>query len=252
MLPVPRSRPFQSKSESKTSSASHRTIIPSGRAVIGGLLVTTAAVGTFAAYMGAGQNHGRDYVVATRDIPTGHRITKADIRVDHGEITESIADVSFGSLAELEGAVSLAPMRANDLVQRSQIATTTQSAPEPVEEFSFAIDRERALNGSIRRGETVDVLATFGTGTEAYTAVVSRNSSVSDIADTGQSTIGSGKRIILTLALKSPDELIALAHASQVASLTIIRTTGADGFVSGPDRYQPASTRQDLSIPSDR
>lgn len=218
---------------------------PTGRAVTGGFLVTVAAVGTFAAYRGASDDRGRDYVVTTRDLPAGHRLERSDLRVEHGDLAMSLASGSFTSQDELEGTVTLAPMGPSDLIQRSQVTGIGDRVPDGASEFSFAIEREHALAGDIRRGEAIDVLATFGTGSDSYTLVVAQHATVVDTSDAGRATIGSGARLVITLALDSPDQTIALAHATQTAAITIVRTRGDAS--PGPLRY-PDATRTAASV----
>ncbi len=231
----------------KNAAASRRPVIPTGRAVVGGLLVAVAAVGTFSAYAGTSGDQGRNYVVVALDLPAGHRIEASDLRVEHGDLTATLAERGFRSADQLEGAVTLAPLTSGELVQHGQVALSDDATPAPTEEFSFAVDRDRALNGTIRRGEAIDVLATFGTGTDAYTLVVARHASVTDVSELGSNTIGSGSRLILTLALETSDEVLALAHASQVASITIVRTTGVERDATAPQRY-PISPKASTQV----
>ena len=100
------------------------------------------------------------------------------------------------------------------------------------------IERDRALNGASTRGEWVDVLATYGTGEAAYTITVARRAQVVDVADTAGG-LGSDGRVVVTLALSSPDDVMAATHASAVAVVTVVRSTRA-GDDAGADRYSPA------------
>lgn len=209
--------------------------------MVGGLLVTVAAVGVFAAYAGATGDPGRSYVVVSRDLPAGHHITGSDLRLERAALPDPEATRAFTSASQLDGAVTLAPLGADELVQRSAVLTadvTDADTSLSSQEFSFAIEVERALNGDVHRGESVQVLATYGTGTDAFTTVVARRASVVDASSTGRATIGTGGRVVLTLALESRQEVIAVAHASQVAAVTLVRTTRDDAGADPPDTYK--------------
>ncbi|TML58120.1 MAG: hypothetical protein E6G17_12765, partial [Actinobacteria bacterium] len=56
-----------------------RRSLPSGRALVGGLLVAIAAVGVFGAWLSATAAPTSSYVVARHDIAPGHRVTRADL-----------------------------------------------------------------------------------------------------------------------------------------------------------------------------
>ena len=129
----------------------------------------------------------------------------------------------------MAGAVALAPIGEGELVQRSAVLTGGPS--EPTREFSFPIDRDRALNGDLRSGERVDVLATYGSGTDAATTVLARDANVIRSADAKSGTLGSSGKLIITLALASADQLLDAAHAAQVASITVVRSTLAGDTV---------------------
>jgi hypothetical protein len=138
----------------------------------------------------------------------------------------------------LAGAVALAPIGEGELVQRS--AVLTGGPTEPTRQFSFPVDRERALNGDLRAGERVDVLATYGSGSDATTTVLARDANVIRVTDAKTGSLGSSGKLIVTLALTSPDQLLDAVHAAQVASITVVRSTlagetiGTQLAVTGP------------------
>lgn len=217
-----------------------RTPLPSGRAVIGALLVTVAAVGVFAAYRSASEGPRAPIVVAATDLPAGHRLEPGDVRVERAELPPTLAAQSFESSSTLDGGVTLTPLRSGELVQRSAVLSPGQPAP-PARQFSFAVDRERAVNGGLQRGEHVDVLATFGTGESAYTSVVARDVSIIDIeGGTKSSGIGSSGKLTVTVELPNADDVLRLAHATQVAPITLVRTTRAGSSDPGTIDSYPA------------
>lgn len=227
-------------------STAHRSIrgrrqLPGSRAVVGGLLVTVAVLGTFAAYSSADEAPADSIVVLRTSVTAGQRLTTDDVTVEPADLPDDVIGRSFGRAEAIEDAVALAPMEAGEIVQQSAVLLRdeTGAAGEPTHDFSLPVERDRALNGQLARGEIVDVLATYGTGELAYTAVVARRAQVVEVADTS-SGLGSDGIVVVTLALSSADEVMSTTHASVTAEVTIVRATRASEQ-GGPDRYSPTA-----------
>ncbi|MBI2704765.1 MAG: Flp pilus assembly protein CpaB [Actinobacteria bacterium] len=219
--------------------------LPGGRAVVGAFLVTAAAVGVFAAYRSASSGPTSPVVIAAVDIPAGHRIEGRELRVERAELPPSVTANVFATTADLDGSVTLSPLRAGDLVQRSAVLVGQGETPGQ-REVSFAVDRERALDGDLQKGERVDVLATFGSNDGAYTNVVARDVALLNVDSGGKSNgIGNSTKLTVTVALASGDDVLRLAHATQVAPITLVRTTRGQGTDPGTlDTYRaPGGTK---------
>jgi Flp pilus assembly protein CpaB len=210
---------------------------PSGRAVAGGLLVAVAAVLVFSAYAGAGERPTRSMVVARRALAPGHTITGDDVEVRTGDLPDELVGRSFTAVDEVLGAVALGPLGEGDLVQSGSVR---QGAGDDRPEFSFPVEREQALAGDVRPGEEVDLLATFGSGSDAETVVLARGAQIREVDESRNGTIGSSGRLVLTVGLASGDEVLDLAHAAQVATITVVRAGGA-GSAAGPARTSSAT-----------
>ena len=210
---------------------------PSGRAVAGGLLVAVAAVLVFSAYAGAGERPTRSMVVARRALAPGRTITSDDVEVRTGDLPDELVGRSFTTVDEVVGAVALGPLAEGDLVQSGGVR---RGAGDDRPEFSFPVEREQALAGDVSAGEEVDLLATFGSGSDAETVVLARGAQVREVDESRGGTIGSSGRLVLTVALASGDEVLDLAHAAQVATITVVRAGGAGG-TSGPSRTSSAT-----------
>ena len=177
--------------------------MPSGRAILGGLLVTAAAVGVAATTTAAGDPPGVMVVVAAEPVDPGSVIPAAAVRLDRVDLPAASAARTFADPDEVVGGVALAPLEPGELVQRSAVLAGDRPTTGG-RVVSFALDRPRALNGELRRGEQVDVLATYGTGGDATTAVVAAG---------------------------------AVVHAVDTAGITVVRSAGA-GADPLPDRYR--------------
>jgi Flp pilus assembly protein CpaB len=204
--------------------------------------VVVAIVATFAAYSSAGAPPMEPVVVASRDLVAGEVVEAGDLRLDRADLPGATLGQVFGELDALYGSVVLAPRRTGELVQRSDVLLPDPA--EPTEghdrEFSLPLERDRAVEGDLAPGETVDVLATYGTGESAYTVVVARRARVVRVSESSGG-LGSDGRVVVMLALGSANETLAATHASAVATVTLVRATRAatdDG--TSADRYPPA------------
>ena len=189
--------------------------------------MTVAFVGVLLAYTSANSGPHTSFVVARQPIAIGHRIEAADLREERIELPASVAAQAFPSTSQVVGSVALSALTEGQLVARSATRPLSANADPGAREFSFAVDRERALNGDLRKGEHIDLLATSGTGADAVTDVIARDVTIVAIGDQGKGNLGSGGKIVITVALISPDLLTRVAHASQVAAVTVVRSTGA-------------------------
>ena len=207
------------------------------RAVVGGLLVAVAMVGTFATYRGGDTAPADRVLVLRRDIRAGERLAAADLSEERADLPDAARAEALGSAAEVAGAIALAPMDEGEVLQPSAVlmADETNAAGDARREFSLPVERDRALNGEMARGETVDVLATYGTGESAYTVTVARRAVVVDLEET-MGGLGSDGRIVVTLALADADTVLSATHASVAAVVTLVRSTRAP-HDAGADRY---------------
>lgn len=207
-----------------------RSALPSGRAVVGAFLVAVSALGIFAAYTRATAGPTRSYVVAGRDLPIGTRLTSDDLLLLPMELPPLVAGrATFSSDEALVGATVVGPLRRGELVQPADVVKK-RSGPTELE-VSFAIESSRALAGSLRAGERVDVLATFGGGGDSYSVIVVSQARVLDVAH-GRSSLADGRTETITLAVATSEEALALTHAVNAGDVTLVRSTGSS--TSGP------------------
>jgi Flp pilus assembly protein CpaB len=211
-----------------------RGSLPGGRAVAGGLLVAVATVGTFAAYRGASGGPTTSYAVAAHELRPGEVIGAGDVRLRRVDLPGALAARAYDGDAALVGAIVTAPLAEGELVQRSAVAEGSGRAP--MQELSFAVETERAVDGRLRPGERVDVLATYGTGTDARTQVVVRAALLAATSD-GDGDL-SGSTVVLTVALERSEDVLALTHAVRAGEVTVVRTTGVAPDAE-PGRYPP-------------
>ena len=202
-----------------------RSALPTGRAVVGGFLVALAALGTFAAYSASTAGPSTTYVVARRDIPIGTRLTANDLTTLPMELPDVVArDAAFANEGPLVGATTVGPVRRGELVQAGDVVKKRSGAGEL--EVSFEVESSRALAGTLRPGERVDVLATFGAGADTYTVTVVRQARVLETGN-DRGGLASGDTDVISLAVPTPDDALALTHAVNAGKVTLVRSTGA-------------------------
>lgn len=223
-----------------------RRALPGGRAVVGGLLVAASGVGLFAATNRSESGPSESYIVAARALAAGSRLTPSDLARQPIDLPPSVRARAFDDPGVLDGATLLAPLAAGELIQASGVVA--KETDSQTRELTLTVERGRVAAG-LNGGERVDLLATYGTGDDAYTLVVARGVLVVSV-DRGRGGLGEAAPTVLTVGLDRPDEAMALTHASQVAKITPLRSTGVDppitpGTESELEPYRPAQSSAD-------
>ena len=179
--------------------------LPRGRAVLGGLLVATSAVLLLVAHDAVTRRDQRHWLVATGDIPVGHRIAAGDLglaAMDLGSLTSRHA---FEDPDRVVGQVARQPIGSGELVQASAIGPT--SAPTGTgRRLTLELTPSQALDGALASGDRVDLV---GTGDDAgSTKVIAPGATVLHVGSRDDSLGSSDKlRVSLTVA----DEAAATA-----------------------------------------
>lgn len=224
-----------------------RRSLPGGRAVVGGFLIALAAVGIFAAYTGATADTRQRFLVARHDLAIGHRITSADVVEARMHLPPALQARAWRDPARLVGAVVVGPVGKGELVQTGDVVDGDQAgATGP--QVSFAIDSARALDGRLKVGEVVDVLATYDAAGGGQTTAVVRGARVVGRSQP-DSRLGDGGKEVITLSVANRSDTLAVAHAANAGEVTLVRVTGQPQQAGGAgSTYQaPASGRSPSS-----
>lgn len=223
--------------------------LPGSRAVIGALLIAAATVGTFATYLGTTREPSTRYLVAVVEILPGTRLAdaqsvNASFEAVAMDLAPQVAARAFevAQAPQLVGRRLVVPLAPGELLTRS--AVVAEGEVPDAETVSFPVPRAAALDGALRVGDRIDVLATYRAG-EGYTAYVLR--SVPLLAVSGEDAGGVGGSrggdLVLTVAVSDPRDVQALVHAVQVAEVVVTRSTAApDRLPAAPDAYVPSPT----------
>lgn len=209
--------------------------LPGGRAVVGGLLVAVAAVGTFAAVSGAGRGPSTRYYVAARDISAGTTLTADDLEAVAIEVPSRMRNRVFSDPDALVGAITVGPLSEGELVQAGGLAT---GADAEIPTFSVALGRADANAGELTRGDYVQVLATYGQDTSATTQTLSAEARIVSISEEDESLAAAGQ-VVVRLQVPSAEERIAIVNATTAGKVSLIRVSGAEE-VEVVDSYRPS------------
>lgn len=208
--------------------------------MVGGLLVAIAALIAFVAARGTGTGPTHQYVVAARDVVAGTRLQPSDLRTEAVDLPDGLADRSFTDVAALVGRVTTTALSNGELVQASTVVTG--NAADPRFQVSIPVERARALDGLLTAGERVDVLVTYGTGTDGETLVVVRDADVLRVDQGQRGTLGGNSDVVVLLALPQSGDALAVTHAAQAGKITLVRTTGVSSD-AGPSSYRPPTSK---------
>jgi hypothetical protein len=182
--------------------------------------VALAMLASFAIASGTrGRPHGR-VVVVRHAVALGSRLLPDDLMVVAVDLPARLASSTFSSPGDLDGAVAVAPLAAGDVVERS--AVSTGPGERSGAQISFPLDRDRALDGELAVGEQLDLLATFGTGDTGRTEVVARGVRLVAVDGDGGGLESAGK-LVVTVELADPSDVLPVAHAAQVGTVTLVR-----------------------------
>ncbi len=195
---------------------------PGSRAALGGLIAALGAGGLAWQVTAARAEPASEYVVAVVDLAPGHVVTSDDVGLLAVDLPASVATRTFGDGSETDvlGTVVVNPVAAGELVARNDVRDGATGASRI--EVTFEIDVPRALNGRLRRGETIDVVATVGTGVAQVTSFVAQSASVVWIEEVGSGGLSTGTAAV-TLALRSRAELQAVVAAIDTGEVTLAR-----------------------------
>jgi pilus assembly protein CpaB len=183
--------------------------------MVGGVLVAAGALGTFVAAGGADGGPRTTYAVAARDLPAGARIAEGDVHAAAASLPLAQSRGAFDEVAAVIGQVTRVALTAGEFVQRSAVQPAGAAGPL----VSFAVDRAAAVNGALRAGDRIDIVATYGGGEDARSVVVAADVLVTDIGAAGPSS----ERVVLTLAVDDAATLLAVTAAVHGGAVTVAR-----------------------------
>lgn len=191
--------------------------LPGGRAVLGGLLIATAAIGVFLAYADASSSPSHAFVVAHRDLDAGEVISAADLRLVRGELPDPARAGTFATVDQVAGRVVLVPIASGEILQASGL--TDERADVRGLDVQLTLPRDQVAVGRLKRGELVDVYVT----SDDTTTLVAREVPVVSITAGRDGSLTSEREIGLVVAAPTRDVVTALVHALRTGEVTVVR-----------------------------
>jgi hypothetical protein len=140
--------------------------------------------------------------------------------------------------SQLVGQVVTSPVREGDLLLASAIVDDARVPA--TEKLSFSLPVADAVGGTLQPGERIDVLATYGSGADAWTSFVARGVLLVD-SSLPATSMGTADEVTLTVAVSSLRDVQALGHAIRAAEVFVTRSTVTQGATDrAPDAYVPS------------
>ena len=201
--------------------------LPTSRAVVGGLLISIAALGTYIVATSDAPDPRRPYAVAVEPIAAGQVIEAGSIDLRMLQLDTDVAQRAVPDLALLPGTVALAPFAPGDLITRTLVVPAESDvAASVMAEVSFPVQPERTPR-NLTAGEHITVFATSSVASKSSTHVAAIDAIVVHY-DTNRDSIGAIRGAVLTLALPPSVNLTSFVHDTQVSDLEIVRSNGID------------------------
>ncbi|MEO6629662.1 MAG: hypothetical protein ABIP03_13975 [Aquihabitans sp.] len=208
--------------------------LPGGRSVVGGLLVTLAAMLAWWAATGGQGGPTQTYLVAAHALGPGERIGPGDTRAVTVDLPPGLRSRVFADTHGLEGAVVLGPIDGGELIQAGSVSSGDQG---PERELAFAVSSTWAVGGDLRPGDQIDVFATYGDGTSSQTIRVLTRATIRRLAAAGGDGLGETRSQTITVALGPDSAAESVVNAARASTITVVRVTGTPSAI--PDqRYR--------------
>lgn len=232
-----------------------RRSLPNGRALVGALLVTVAAVGAFVFANGGDSGPTTEYLVLLRDINAGESITASDVGFEPMTLSAALAEIAFaGDTTDtsdaLAGATALHFLHAGGLLLVPDVREATQINGTPttgMHELTLPVPLDRTPE-FLQRGDLVTILA-YDQDNER-TLVALEDALVLGI-NSATDTLGSNGQAQLTLGLSDADLVVQGTHLSFLELTVVLTSRSRDDLF--PEVYpNPEELLLDPQLPQDQ
>jgi len=172
-----------------------------------------------------------EVAVAAHDLRAGEVVGADDVRYERVRMDGDLLGTVLrpDDVAQLDGAVAVELVGAGELIARTDVRPP--AAPSGSRAVSIPIDRARAVNGELVRGDRVDVLL----AAESEVAVVVADAEVLEVSDpAGGTALGSvEEQFTVTLAVDARGAQLLTAAVTD-GDLLLARSTGAESAQTTP------------------
>ncbi len=200
-----------------------RRALPSGRAVLGALLITLAALGVLFATRLSDDSTFQNAVVATRDLGPGQLIEAEDVASVRLRLDDQVQFVA-NDVSQVVGNVTLGPIAQFEFVQNSNVASmVTNEVPGGLATVSLPVNPANAPS-TINPGELVSILVTYPN--REVTELVADRLLV--ISYGGNSSEFGTNASVLRVAVRDGMNASEIALAAGTGEVSIVGITGAN------------------------
>jgi Flp pilus assembly protein CpaB len=172
-----------------------------------------------------------EVAVAAHDLSAGAVVGAGDVRYERVRMDGDLLGTVLrpDDVERLDGAVAVEAVGAGELIARTDVRPP--AAPSGLRAVSIPIDRARAVNGELVRGDRVDVLL----AAESEVAVVVADAAVLEVSDpAGGTALGSvEEQFTVTLAVDARGAQLLTAAVTD-GDLLLARSTGAESAQTTP------------------
>ncbi len=199
--------------------------LPNARSFVGALLCVSAALLAWYGASGRADAPKRALIIAGRDISAGLVITADDVKIETVAIRPDLRIRTFGDASAIVGRVALGPIAAGDPILRSAVGPDGSESQR--RQVTFTMPIAAAVGGTVRSGDTVDILATVpGESGRDLTRTLARNVLVSQVTGNDTSVVNTNGDRMVTLSIEASVDAEALVNASATGKIHLVKTTG--------------------------
>ncbi len=207
------------------------TWLPTGRAVLGGVLVVTAAAGVLVAHRAASEPPTTRFVVVTSDVAVGRPVGAGDLGTIAAEVPDGVEVVRDEDADELVGRVARVPLRSMDLLRPGDLYEAGRFTTADTTEVELDLPPARALVGTLEVGDHVDVLSTDPD--RSGTATVASGVPVSAVVDGDGAGIGATGTVRVRIGLPDAATAEAVVDAAVRSEVTLALPSPASADTGG-------------------
>lgn len=199
-----------------------RSMLPNGRAVLGGFLIAASAVGLFAAYQQANAAPITRFVVATEPLTPGQVIERSDLGLAPAELPPEMAGALTDDWQSLLGKETTVAVAENQLLSPASLIKAGSSAGA-ARRVSLELSRAGAIDGNVQGGAVVDILASTEGDQDA--TVVAERARVIAVSDSSTGDLGQLGTLIVTVEVPDQRSLSAVVGADASGTVTLAAPT---------------------------
>lgn len=191
---------------------------PSGRALVGGLLVALAAAGVLSAHRAAGAPPTTRYLVLTDEVAAGTPLSAEHLGSIALDLPDEVAAIAEQDASEVLGRVTRTGLAELDLLRPGDLYERGRFVDPDAVEVALELPAPGALLGAIRPGDRVEVLATDPTGDGT---VVVATADVVDPGDQDPGGIGASSTVTVRLSLADREVATQVVDAAVRTDVTL-------------------------------